>query len=63
MSSQQLERQSGGDSHSIRSQGTSAGHARVSRAAPGRGLTINTLLDNMTRIVVSTASPFFSWHF
>ena len=67
---QQLEKQSGGDIHSVRSQETSSGHARVSRAAPGRGLTINTLLDNMTRMVVSSASGFshvpfehvcFSW--
>lgn len=49
LTSQQDEKQSGGD----RRIGTSADHARISRAVQGRGLTINTLPDNMTRIAVS----------
>lgn len=56
LTSQQDEKRSGGDSRSVGSDrqiGTSADHARISRAVPGRGLTISTLPDNMTRKAVS----------
>lgn len=55
MISQQHEESTGGDSHPHRAQRSSSGHARINRAVLGGGLTINTLPDNMTRIVVSAA--------
>lgn len=59
ISQQQNEKQNEGDSHSVRSQ-MSSDRARISRAVPGRGLTIKTLPDNMTRRVVSVARTL--WH-
>lgn len=59
ISQQQNEKQNEGDSHSVRSQ-MSSDRARISRAVPGRGLTIKTLPDNMTRVVVSVARTL--WH-
>ncbi|XP_039679668.1 plexin domain-containing protein 1-like isoform X3 [Perca fluviatilis] len=60
--SQQHEDSIGGDSHPRRAQGSSSGPARISRAVPGGGLTINTLPDNMTRVVrvaLSFDFPFY----
>ncbi|XP_054464009.1 plexin domain-containing protein 1-like isoform X2 [Anoplopoma fimbria] len=49
--SQQHGESTRGDSPLYRVQRSSPGHARISRAVPGGGLTINTLPDNMTRVV------------
>ncbi|XP_011602492.1 plexin domain-containing protein 1-like [Takifugu rubripes] len=59
ISQQQNEKQSEGDSHSARSQ-MSSDRARISRAVPGRGLTIKTLPDNMTRIV-EDSGKYYTW--
>uniref|UniRef100_A0A8C9YLU0 Plexin domain containing 1 n=1 Tax=Sander lucioperca TaxID=283035 RepID=A0A8C9YLU0_SANLU len=58
--SQQHEDSIGGDSHPRRAQGLSSGPARISRAVPGGGLTINTLPDNMTR-VVEDSGKYYTW--
>lgn len=59
--SQQHEESTGGDSHPHRAQRSSSGHTRISRAVLGGGLTIDTLPDNMTRVVVSATPQCFSW--
>ncbi|KAA8585392.1 plexin domain-containing protein 1 isoform X1 [Etheostoma spectabile] len=58
--SQQHEDSIGGDSHPRRAQGSSSGPARISRAVLGGGLTINTLPDNMTR-VVEDSGKYYTW--
>ncbi|KAI3359620.1 hypothetical protein L3Q82_014002 [Scortum barcoo] len=50
----------GGDSHPHRALRSSSGHARITRAAPGGGVTINTLPDNMTR-VVEDSGKYYTW--
>lgn len=57
------QKKSEGDSHSVGSQRMSSDHVRISRAVPGRGLTIITLPDNITRIVVSAAPQLSLGHF
>lgn len=52
VTSQQHEEPTGGDSRPHRAQRSSSGHTRISRAVLGGGLTINTLPDNMTHVVV-----------
>ncbi|XP_041813459.1 plexin domain-containing protein 1-like isoform X2 [Chelmon rostratus] len=58
--SQQHEESAGGDSHPQRAQRSSSGHARLSRAVLGGGLTIDTLPDNMTR-VVEDSGKYYTW--
>lgn len=50
---QHHEESNGGDSNAYRTLRSSSGHTRVSRAVLGGGLSITTLPDNMTRVVVS----------
>uniref|UniRef100_A0A671W1G2 Plexin domain containing 1 n=1 Tax=Sparus aurata TaxID=8175 RepID=A0A671W1G2_SPAAU len=54
------EESTGGDSHPHRAQRSSSGHARINRAVLGGGLTINTLPDNMTR-VVEDSGKYYTW--
>lgn len=54
MISQQHEESIGGDTHPGRSWQLASDHTRIRRAVVGRGLTIDPLPDNMSRIVVST---------
>ncbi|XP_059204288.1 plexin domain-containing protein 1-like isoform X2 [Centropristis striata] len=58
--SQQHKESSGGDSRPLRAQRSSSDRARISRAVPGGGLTINTLPDNMTR-VVEDSGKYYTW--
>ncbi|XP_070779750.1 plexin domain-containing protein 1-like [Enoplosus armatus] len=58
--SQQHEESTGGDSHPHRAQKASSGHARISRAVLGGELTIDTLPDNMTR-VVEDSGKYYTW--
>ncbi|XP_036943488.1 plexin domain-containing protein 1-like isoform X1 [Acanthopagrus latus] len=58
--SHQHEESAGGDSHPHRAQRSSSGHARINRAVLGGGLTINTLPDNMTR-VVEDSGKYYTW--
>ncbi|XP_010738741.2 plexin domain-containing protein 1 [Larimichthys crocea] len=58
--SQQHEESTGGDSHPHRAQRSSSGHTRISRAVLGGGLTIDTLPDNMTR-VVEDSGKYYTW--
>ncbi|XP_042249512.1 plexin domain-containing protein 1-like isoform X1 [Thunnus albacares] len=58
--SQQHEESTRDDSHTHRTQRSSSGHARTSRAVQGGELTINTLPDNMTR-VVEDSGKYYTW--
>ncbi|XP_070837304.1 plexin domain-containing protein 1-like [Chaetodon trifascialis] len=58
--SQQHDESAGGDGHPHRAQRSSSGHARGSRAVLGGGLTIDTLPDNMTR-VVDDSGKYYTW--
>ncbi|XP_074512371.1 plexin domain-containing protein 1-like isoform X1 [Sebastes fasciatus] len=58
--SQQHEESTGGDSDPHRAQRSSSGQARIRRAVPGGGLTINTLPDNMTH-VVEDSGKYYTW--
>ncbi|KAM9346579.1 plexin domain-containing protein 1-like [Symphorus nematophorus] len=58
--SQQHEESAGGDGDPHRAQRSSSGHSRISRAVLGGGLTIDTLPDNMTR-VVEDSGKYYTW--
>uniref|UniRef100_A0A8C2Z7R2 Plexin domain containing 1 n=1 Tax=Cyclopterus lumpus TaxID=8103 RepID=A0A8C2Z7R2_CYCLU len=58
--SQEHGESTGGDSHPYRVQRSSSGPARISRAVLGGGLTINTLPDNLTR-VVGDSGKYYTW--
>ncbi|XP_023266779.1 plexin domain-containing protein 1-like [Seriola lalandi dorsalis] len=58
--SQQREGSTEGDSHPHRAQRSSSGHAMMSRAVSGGGLTIDTLPENMTR-VVEDSGKYYTW--
>ncbi|XP_042361448.1 plexin domain-containing protein 1-like [Plectropomus leopardus] len=60
VTSQQHEESTGGDSHPHRAQRSSSGHTRISRAVLGGGVAINTLPDNMTR-VVEDSGKYYTW--
>ncbi|XP_076000356.1 plexin domain-containing protein 1-like [Genypterus blacodes] len=60
VTSQQYEESTGDDSPANRAQRSSLGHSRISRAVPGGGLTIDTLPDNMTR-VVEDSGQYYTW--
>ncbi|KAK9535317.1 hypothetical protein VZT92_007704 [Zoarces viviparus] len=51
----------GGDSHPYGVQRSSSGHARISRAVLGGGLTINTLPDNNMTPVVEDSGKYYTW--
>nr|XP_046272519.1 plexin domain-containing protein 1-like isoform X2 [Scatophagus argus] len=56
----QHEESTGGDGHPRRVPRSSSGHARVSRAVLGGGVSIDTLPDNMTR-VVEDSGKYYTW--
>ncbi|XP_019949858.2 plexin domain-containing protein 1-like isoform X1 [Paralichthys olivaceus] len=60
VTSQHHEESTGGDGHPQRVQRSSSGHAMISRAVLGGGLTIDTLPDNMTR-VVEDSGKYYTW--
>ncbi|KAM9843054.1 plexin domain-containing protein 1-like [Aulostomus maculatus] len=60
VTSQQPKDSTTGDSHAHTSQKTSSGRARISRAVLGGGVTIETLPDNMTR-VVEDSGKYYTW--
>ncbi|KAL6103166.1 plxdc1 [Pungitius sinensis] len=60
LTSQQHAESSGADSHPHREQRSSSGHSKRSSAALGGGLTIDTLPDNMTR-VVEDSGKYYTW--
>ncbi|XP_071765409.2 plexin domain-containing protein 1-like isoform X1 [Centroberyx gerrardi] len=58
--SQHYEESSSAGSRAHRAQRSSVGRGRMSRAAPGGGLTIDTLPDNMTRLV-EDSGRYYTW--
>ncbi|KAM8846039.1 plexin domain-containing protein 1-like isoform 3-T3 [Spinachia spinachia] len=60
VTSEQHGEPSGADSHPHRAQRSSSGHSKISRAVLGGGLTINTLPDNVTR-VVEDSGKYYTW--
>ncbi|XP_033501523.1 plexin domain-containing protein 1-like [Epinephelus lanceolatus] len=60
VTTQQHEEPTEGDSHPHRAQRLSSGRARFSRVVLGGGLAINTLPDNMTR-VVEDSGKYYTW--
>ncbi|XP_038560953.1 plexin domain-containing protein 1-like [Micropterus salmoides] len=58
--SQKHEESTGSDSHPQSAQKSSSGHARIGRAILGGELTIDTLPDNMTR-VVEDSGKYYTW--
>ncbi|KAM3597993.1 uncharacterized protein V6R79_012189 [Siganus canaliculatus] len=59
INSQQHKEFAGGESHPHRAKRSTSGHVRTARAAPV-GLTIDTLSENMTRIVEDTGK-YYTW--
>nr|XP_040047821.1 plexin domain-containing protein 1-like isoform X1 [Gasterosteus aculeatus aculeatus] len=60
VTSRQHGESSGADSHPHRVQRSSSGPSKISRAVLGGGLTIDTLPDNMTR-VVEDSGKYYTW--
>lgn len=60
VTSQRHGESTGGDGHAHREQRSSSGHARISRAVLGGGITINTLPDNMTH-VLEDSGKYYTW--
>ncbi|KAM3863944.1 plexin domain-containing protein 1-like [Diretmus argenteus] len=57
---QHYEDSSEADSRAYRTQRSTAGHTRINRAVLGGGLTIDTLPDNMTRLV-EDSGRYYTW--